>query len=151
MERVLTFLKSQKLMAIACHDSEVIWIANVYFGVDEKGLIYFVSPANNKHSGMILKNPNIAFSVAWFDPTNHANRKAVQGLGICRPAQNEDEIKIGVSLHNLNFPEFKKRITIDWIHTNEWGSKIWVLRPTYIKYWDDELYGDKETEEFTIE
>lgn len=138
-------------MVIASREGEEVWVANVYFGVDEKGLIYFISPENNKHSKMILNNPKIAFSIAWFDPTNHANRKAVQGLGICRPAQNEGEIKTGVTLHNQNFPEFKERITVDWIHTNEFGSRVWVLQPIYMKYWDDELYGDKESEEFTIQ
>jgi hypothetical protein len=99
---------------------------------------------------MKLKNPNVAFSIAWFDPNNHKNRKAVQGLGICHLAENEEEIKTGVKLHNQNFQEFKETITLEWIHSNKWGSKVWVLKPTYIKYWDDEIYGDNESEEFTL-
>lgn len=150
MEKPLKFIKDQKLIVIASRDEKDVWVANVYFGVDEKATIYFISPEDNKHSKMILKNPNVAFSIAWFDPNNHMNRKAVQGLGVCRPAENEDEIETGVQLHNQNFPEFKKRITVEWIHNNEWGSKVWVLKPSYMKYWDDEIYGDDETEEFTL-
>jgi len=150
MEQVLKFIESQKLMVIASHDEKEIWVANVYIGTDEKGHIYFISPENNRHSQMILKSPEIAFSIAWFDPTNHKNRKAVQGLGSCRPAENEDEIKTGVKLHNQNFPEFKERITVDWIHNNQWGSRVWVLKPAFLKYWDDELYGDDETREFNL-
>ncbi len=150
MEKVLEFIKSQRLMVIASPDWEGVWVANVYIGMDDKGLIYFISPDNNKHGELMLKNPKIAFSIAWFDANNHKNRKAIQGLGVCRPAENEEEIKTGVSLHNQNFPEFKSRITVDWIHTNEWGSKVWVLKPSYIKYWDDELYGDDECKEFNL-
>lgn len=150
MEKVIKFLKDRKLLAIAPHGTDGPWIANVYFGIDEQGTNYFISPENNKHSKMLLQKPQIAFSVAWFNESNHEDRKAVQGLGICRPAQTEDEIVIGVKLHNENFPEFKERITIDWIKTNEWGSKVWVLQPSYIKYWDDELYDDDETEEFYL-
>ncbi len=150
MEKVLEFLKNKKLLIIASTNNDEVWIANVYFSTDEKGLLYFISPEDSKHSKMILKNPKIAFSVTWFDENNHKNRKAIQGLGICRPAQNEEEIIVGVRLHNENFPEFRERITIDWIHENEWGSKVWVLQPSYIKYWDDELYGDDETEEFYL-
>ena len=138
-------------MAIASHDENKVWLANVYIGTDEKGLIYFISPEDTKHSRMILKNPQVAFSIAWFDPINHKNRKAVQGLGVCRIAENKNEIEVGIKLHNQNFPEFKERITVDWIHTNKLGSKVWVLKPTYMKYWDDEIYGDDESEEFTIE
>ena len=137
-------------MTLAAHDPKDVWVANVYFGVDDTGTIYFVSPTTNRHSQMILKNPQVAFSIAWFDATNHKNRKAVQGLGVCRPAETEDEIATGVRLHNHNFPEFKKRITVEWIYTNEWNSKVWILEPSYLKYWDDELYGDDESEEFFI-
>ncbi len=150
MQKVQEFIQSQKLMVIAVANGKDVWIANVYFGVDENGALYFVSPEDTKHSKMILNNPNIAFSIAWFDSHNHRNRKAVQGKGICRPTENEEEIATGVKLHNENFPEFKERITVEWIHYNEWNSKIWVLKPMYIKYWDDELYGSEEFEEFTF-
>lgn len=148
MREPLQFIQSQKLMVIATSDKENIWVANIYFGCDSLGVIYFISPEDTKHSQMILKRPNVAFSIAWFDPKNHENRKAVQGLGMCRVAKNEEEIATGVKLHNQNFPEFKERITTQWIHDNEWGSRVWVLEPTYIKYWDDELYGADETKEF---
>ena len=156
MNQLLKFLRHQKLMNIACHNGNDIWSANVYVGADDRGSIYFVSPEATKHSEMILKNPNVAFSFAWFDPMNVKNRKAIQGLGTCRIAAGSgdpthNEVEIGVRLHNENFPEFKEKITIDWIQTNEWGSKIWVLKPTFMKYWDDEVYGEEESEEFTIE
>lgn len=137
-------------MVLASHDAKDIWVANVYIGTDATGAIYFISPTTNRHSQMILKNPQVAFSVAWFDVANHKNRKAVQGLGMCRLAETEDEIATGVRLHNQNFPEFKERITVEWIYTNEWDSKVWVLEPTYLKYWDDELYGDDESQEFFL-
>ena len=150
MDNLLKFIKSQSLMAIASSENNDAWIANVYVGVDDKGTIYFISPKDNRHSKMILKNPKVSFSIAWFDPKNHKNRKSVQGLGMCRPAENEEEIINGVKLHNKNFPEFKERITVDWIHNNEWGSKVWVLKPNYMKYWDDEIYKDQENEEFNL-
>jgi len=137
-------------MVIASSSDKDVWVANVYIGVDEKGLIYFISPQDNKHSKMILKNPKVAFSIAWFDPKNHKNRKAVQGLGTCRPVEKEKEIAAGVMLHNQNFPEFKERITIKWIYNNKWGAKVWILKPNYMKYWDDEIYGSNESEEFNL-
>ena len=150
MKDLLNFLKSQKLLVVACRDGEDIWVANLYYGIDDSFKIYFVSPETAKHSQYILKNPQVAFSIAWFDTNNHRNRKAVQGLGTCRLAQNEEEITSGVKLHNQNFPEFSQRITIDWIHNNDFRSRIWIVEPSYMKHWNDELYGEKETEEFTF-
>ena len=148
MEKLLQFIQSQKLMALACHNGKDLWIANLYIGVDEKGTIYFISPEDTKHGQMILKNPNIAFSIAWFDPKNHKNRKAVQGLGACRPAKNPAEIAAGIKLLYKNFPDLRDILTVKWIMTNAWGSKIWVLKPNYMKYWDDEIYGNNESKEF---
>lgn len=97
---------------------------------------------------MILENPTVAFSAVWFEKGNHKNRKGIQGLGICRLAETRNDIEMGVKLHNQNFPEFKNKITVEWIHSNEWGSSVWILKPASIKYWDDELYEDDESKEF---
>lgn len=150
MEKPLKFIKNQKLMTIASRDEKDIWVANVYFAVDGKAIIYFISPEDAKHSKMILKNHNVAFSIAWFDSNNHKNRKGVQGLGVCYTAKNPLEIASGVKLLNKNFPDLRDVLTVKWITENIWNSKVWVLRPTYMKYWDDEVYGDDENEEFTF-
>lgn len=146
----LKFIKSQKLMTIASQSKKDVWIANVYIATDEKANIYFISPKKTKHSQMILKNPNIAFSIAWFDNKNHKNRKSIQGLGACRPAKNSIEIATGIKLLYKKFPDLRSILTLKWIMTNAFDSKIWVLKPTYMKYWDDEIYGDDESEEFTL-
>ena len=148
MQQALKFLRSQKLMAIACADKNEVWIANLYIGVDEKGTIYFISPKDAKHSAMITKNLHVAFSMAWLDPKNSKNRKGVQGLGVCRPTKNMNEITQGIKLLYKNFPEMRDILTVKWILTNAWGSKVWTLKPTYVKYWDDEIYGDDESKEF---
>jgi uncharacterized protein YhbP (UPF0306 family) len=150
MEQLLNWLKTQRLIVIASQDGGELWITNVYFGVDDEFKLYFISPESTKHSQQILNNPNIAFSVTWYDPANHKNRKAVQGQGVCRIATNDAEIAMGVQLHNQNFPEFTSRITVDWVNTNEYKSHVWVIEPSYIKHWNDEVYGDDESEEFNM-
>jgi len=148
MLKPLKFLKSQKLMTLATHSNKEVWIANVYFGVDEKSAIYFISPKDTKHSKMIQKNSKVAFSISWFDQKNHRNRKAIQGLGVCSTAKNPKEIATGIKLLYKKFPDLRDILTVKWILTNAWGTKIWVLKPTYMKYWDDEVYGEDEFKEF---
>lgn len=151
MDKLMNFLKNQKLLALACHNEKEIWSANVYFAADNKGTLYFVSQKDAKHSTMILQNPNISFSVAWFDPMNNNNRKGVQGLGICRQAEGLSEITTGIALLYKNFPDLRSTLTIEWILTNAWGAKIWVVQPSYMKYWDDEEYKEEESKEFSFE
>ncbi len=148
MDIPFQFIQNQKALSLACSTANDVWIANVYVGVNQDRNIFFISPKDNKHSRMILENPKVAFSAVWFEEGNHKNRKGIQGLGLCRLAETEDEISMGVRLHNQNFPDFKDSITVEWIHDNKWGSSVWVLKPTFIKYWDDELYGEDGSEEF---
>mgnify|MGYP001614364145 CR=1 FL=1 len=143
----LPFLRSQKVMAIACHNGDELWIANVYIGVDDHALIYFISSEDTKHCSMILQNPQVAFSLSWFDAKNHGNRKGIQATGVCRPAESEEEILQGLLLHNKNYPEFKDRITREWLREAA-KRKVWVVTAKTIKYWDDELYGEKGWQNF---
>jgi uncharacterized protein YhbP (UPF0306 family) len=144
-ERLLNFLRAQRFLVVASHNKDT-WISNVFYGIDDDFKIYFVSDPEAKHSKQILANPNIAFSTVWFNESNHEDRKGIQGQGLCRIASGDEEIKKGVELHNKLFPEFRERITFDYIKAEE--STVWVIEPKYIKYWDDELYGDKHLEEF---
>ncbi|OGH64519.1 MAG: hypothetical protein A2821_04695 [Candidatus Magasanikbacteria bacterium RIFCSPHIGHO2_01_FULL_41_23] len=150
MDKLLAFLESQRLLVIASADNEP-WIANVFYGIDANFKLYFISNQETKHSQQILESPMIAFSVAWYNPSNHKDRKAVQGKGLCRIAKNNEEIETGIRLHNTNFPEFADRITVEWAKNASNLSKVWVVEPTYMKFWNDGLYGDDETKEFIFD
>lgn len=56
MHPFLPFLQSQHLLTIAMCAGTEQWIANLYFGTDENGTMYFISPTDTAHSKMILKN-----------------------------------------------------------------------------------------------
>jgi uncharacterized protein YhbP (UPF0306 family) len=149
MKELLKFLESQKSISIFCYDEKEIWIANVFFGSDESANFYFISPQNTKHSEIILKNPNVAFAHTWFDSNNHKNRKGIQATGICQIATSIEGIAKGVEIYNKNFPEFKEKININWITDDDNESKVWIIKPKIIKYWDDIAFGEGNSQEFT--
>ena len=140
-EELLKFLKSQKLIIIASQGDTDIGISNIYYGIDEDFKIYFISPKDTEHSKHILKNSKITFSIAWYNPENHKDRKAIQAKGNCIIATLENDKFKGVKLHNLNFPEFKERITEEWILDDSIDAEVWVIEPTSMKFWNDELFG----------
>ncbi|MFT4311476.1 MAG: pyridoxamine 5'-phosphate oxidase family protein [Candidatus Woesearchaeota archaeon] len=143
MKEALEFMKSQESMAIASYSKD-LWIANIFYIVDDDFKVYFISPKDAKHSKDYIENPEVSFSVIWYNKNDHEDRKGIQGKGICRPAKNDKELMRGVDLHNKQFPVFKERINYDYIRNN---SCVWIIEPSLIKYWDDELYSDK-TKEF---
>lgn len=149
MKQLLKFLQSQRILVLATHDEKGPWMAPVYFASQETGVLYFISPKDTQHGQMILQDPKTAFCVTWSDPSNLENRKGVQGVGLCRIARGM-EIAKGLATIHAKFPSFKKQMTLKWIKENAWGARVWILKPTYAKYWDDELYGEEESEEFTF-
>lgn len=147
---LLQFLKSQRVMAIASYAGN-LWIANVYFSIDDDFRIYFLGSQHTKNNQQILQNPHVAFSTSWFNEKDHADRKAIQGVGYCVTATKDSDIINGVQLHNQNYPEFKQRITTDWVKDPDNQTSVWMIKPTFIKFWNDRLYGEKQSEGFTFE
>ena len=149
MKELLKFLKSQRLITIASYNND-LWISNAYACTDDNFNIYFISPTKAKHSKYIEANSNIVFSFSWFDPKNLSNRKGVQGKGECKMVKNPIELAKGIKHMYDSFPEMRDILTLKWITENVWGTKLWVIKPTYIKHWDDEVYGEEENKEFNF-
>ena len=97
---------------------------------------------------LLLEHGELAFATAWHDEDNHKNRKGIQGVGKAVATTDEYEIALGVQLHNQNYPEFADRISEAYINDTANHTQVWVITPTYIKFWNDELYGEDEAEEF---
>jgi uncharacterized protein YhbP (UPF0306 family) len=149
MTHVTAFLVSQQIVALATQDAHAPWVANLYYASDDSGKFYVVSPESSRHCQHVLKNPQVAFAVAWANPSNPEDRKGIQGTGAARLAAS-DEVAYGLALYGKKFPALAGEMTPEWIRTNKYGSRLWVVTPTYLKYWDDALYGDEESKEFHL-
>jgi len=145
----INFFASQKLLMLATTDGQEVWLSNVFYAFyTDQWDIYFISAKEAKHSQHILVNPQVSFSIAWYDSSDYTNRKGIQAKGLCYITHDPDEIEKGVRSHNERFPDFKKRITPEWIMQSDNTSCLWVIKSTYIKYWDDELFGQDGIQEF---
>lgn len=137
-KELLKFLKSQRVMVLATYDGEP-WVTNIYFGVNDAGRIYFISNKETLHGEHILKNEKVAFSTVWFNQNDIKDRIGIQGRGVCKVADTDENIKEGVEIHNNLYPEFASVITFRW--AKMFGYRVWYIDPTYIKFWNDKLFG----------
>jgi uncharacterized protein YhbP (UPF0306 family) len=149
MDELTQFLRKQTVIQIAPHGGEP-WIANVLMACESPEKLIFVGSQKTKYGQMLLANSALAFATAWHASDNHLDRKGVQGVGTATVATDRSDIEQGVRLHNEAYPEFSKRITADWIETNDVESRVWLITPRYIKFWNDELYGENGTKEFSF-
>jgi uncharacterized protein YhbP (UPF0306 family) len=149
MKELTEFLQQQTIMQIAPKSSEP-WIANVLMVCEEPKQLFFVGSTERRYGQLLLQDGTVAFATAWHDAKNHINRKGVQGLGIARIASSDEEVKLALALHNRDYPEFQAVYNPEWINENPHNVRVWVIEPTYIKFWNDELYGRDGTETFTF-
>ena len=149
MDELTQFLQTQKILQIAPQSDEP-WIANVLMGCNSPKKLYFVGSPATRYGQLLTENKRLAFATAWHQQDNHLDRKGIQGTGTAHFSTDETEIVEGVTLHNQKYPEFAERITTDWVKENERGSGVWVITPDYIKFWNDELYGQDGSKEFTF-
>lgn len=148
---LLKFLKEQRLVSIATTDeSNFPWISNVYYSISNSGQLFFVSDPEARHGVHLSERNRIAFSIAWYDKNDMGNRKAVQGTGICE--RISDPITVGKFLmnHYIYYPLWKQVITEKSMREKIISSRPYIITPQYMKFWNDELYGEEGTKEFTF-
>ena len=83
-------------------------------------------------------------------PGNQKNRKGVQGKGVCEKVTNPIVMAHGIGLLFKKYPDLHDVLTVPWILENVWGTKLWAIKPGFVKYFDDEIYGENESEEFEL-
>lgn len=149
MDELTKFLQSQTVVQISPKAGDP-WIANVLMSCQRPEQLFFVGSTERLYGQQLLDDSALAFATAWHEAGNHRNRKGVQGVGHARVVTADEEIAQGVNLHNRDYPEFAERITPEWIVQNEHGSRVWVIEPTFIKFWNDELYGPDGSTTFTF-
>lgn len=149
MQELTDFIHTQRVLQIAPKAAQP-WITNVFMGCEEPTRLYFIGSRHAHYGQQLLASGEAAFATAWYNQTDHTDRKGIQGVGSVQLASAPEDIETGVRLHNKNYPEFAKRITVDWVHTNDKGSGVWIISPQFIKFWSDEHYGEEESREFSF-
>ncbi len=145
MKELLQFLQSQRTLTIGTVDSNgEPWNTTVYFSVNEKGEFFFLSALDAKHAKHIKQNSKISFSVAWFDENDLSNRKGIQGSGTCMQVSDSEAIASHLENHYQYSPSWKETINLKSIAEGLIKSKPFIIKPKYIKFWNDELHKGSE-------
>lgn len=145
------FIKNRKLLVLSTVDEKGNpWTSNVYYSADNNLDLFFVSSPDTNHSRHIKNKSQVSFSVPWYDENDLANRKAVQGIGLCKRLTNAAEIVRFLKNHYIYYPLWKSVITYKAMRDKLIESRPYIIKPTYMKFWNDELYGEEGTREFNF-
>lgn len=136
-------------MALATNGKKGLWSANVYYAVDKSCNLYFMSDPKTHHCQDIAKNKKVSCAIASFDPKDLSNRNGVQMTGVCEQVRGIKMIH-ALRTYTQVFKGAKKWATLKFIKNKAIHARPYVIRPNYIKFWSDKLFGEEGTREFNF-
>ena len=123
-------------------------VSTLYYGVDEDFNFYIVTSPTSQHAVNFSKNPNVACVIV---DTNQKmfetkNKSGVQLKGEVREV-SEDQLEKALNVWTHGNKEMEEKFFKN-ISQNIWKDKVYRIKPTEIKWFNEAVYGKEGTEIF---
>lgn len=146
-QRLLEYLRFQNLMSLATCGKRM-WISTVYYVVDEQLNLYFLSEPMTIHCQDIKENSQVACAIADSKQKVTDKKIGVQARGIASEVNSLEKIKWVLAMWNKHNPGIENIINLKNIQRKVINSKIYKIKPSVIKFFNEELYGPEGFEIF---
>lgn len=142
-QELAKYLKTQMLMTLATAAPNP-WVATVYYAVDKDLNLYFVSPPASKHIKDIEKNNKVACAITDSHTKNSQKKVGIQMQATASLVKGWDRTKAILKIWHKSAPGAEDKINIKNMRGNVITSRVYQIKPTRIKFFNQRLY--KETE-----
>jgi uncharacterized protein YhbP (UPF0306 family) len=139
-KHLIDFMRCHKLMQLATV-SKKPWICTLYYAIDAKMNIYFISDPGTKHCIDIKNNMNVACAIADSYQKPVDRKLGVQIAGTAKQVSNNMEIEHALKLWNNANPGMNKFINIKNFRNGTMQEKLYVIKPKKAKFFNEKLYG----------
>jgi len=146
-QKLLQYLQSQKLMSLATYTDKP-WVCTVYYAVDDAFNLYLITEPNTKHARDIVANTIVACAISDSHQKVTDKKEGVQIEGFCSQLSEDNKIKEALTLWNKANPGFEQIINWESIQQGKIKGRVYLVKPTSIKYFNESLYGPEEFEVF---
>jgi|SRR3989338_8352824 len=147
LHKLHEYLKSQNLVSIATKNGK-LWVSVVYYVVDDKLNLYFLSEPTTEHCQNILKNAEVACSIFNSNQKVIDKKVGVQLHGKASKVNNIEKIKWMLALWNKVNPGFEAIISLKNMQKKIIKGRIFKIEPKTIKFFNEVLYGSEGFEVF---
>lgn len=137
-------------MTLVTCDSNKPWACTVYYGVGEQMTLYVVTDPRSRHGQQIRKNSLVAFTIFDSNQKITGPKQGVQGTGTIQIITGRPEAITGLSLWHKANRGLENRITVDNVMKKSSDTRVYKISPTFLKYFNKQLYGSKEYAEIEI-
>lgn len=149
MDVLFKYLQSQKLMSISTYHKD-LWIATVYYAVDKEFNFYFVSKPYRAHCLALDRNPKVACCI--YDSNQKVTDKkiGIQMTGKASIIRGLNVLKTAIIIWGRVNPGVEKVLNFKNITTDKVKSRFYKIKAEKIRFFNEELYGKKEYEDFKL-
>lgn len=146
-KKLFDYLKSQKLMSLATFGTE---ISNclVYYAVDDDFVFYFISEPESEHCKNIEANNKAACAIADSSQKVKDKKIGVQIKGEVSDVTGLAQFDSIIMLWNATNPGIESVISMENFRNKIINSKMYKIKPSEIKFFNEELYGEEGFEVF---
>lgn len=143
-KEIFQFLKRNGILTLAVASENTPWLCTLYYGIDGQMNLYVITDPNNNHGKIISHNPKVAFNV--FDSHQQITKpkKGLQGKGMISIVKEPKTVIKALEFWHKANPGIENMITVENILDKNSDTKIFKITPTYLKYFNKQLYGEKE-------
>lgn len=141
---IFDFIKVNGIMTLTTQSKDGPWACTVYYGVDNNMGLYIITDPNSTHGKYLKTNNHVAFAIFDSHQKIFNPKKGIQGKGICEQEKGLTNIIKGLSLWHKTNPGIEKNITIKDVLKKITDVKIYKITPTYLKFFNKELYSPEE-------
>ena len=145
--QLLEYLKSLNFMSVATYNKH-LWAASVYYVVDKDFNLYFISQPDTEHCQDILKNSEVACTIADSRQKVTAKKVGVQLYGTAKQLTAMEKLKWMLAFWNRMNPGVASVINLKNIQNKVIKSRAYQITPKKIKWFNEELYGSEGVEVF---
>ncbi len=120
-----------------------LWSCSVYYVVDDDFNLFFVSESTTTHIQNTRRNSQVAVNIADSSQKVTAKKIGLQIQGKVNEESNRSKLKTIVSMWNRVNPGLADVVNLKNIIHKVINSKVYRIRPTLIKLFNEALYGSE--------
>ena len=142
-DAIKEYLSSHIQFALATNGDDP-WIATMYYGIDDKLNIYFLTNPKTIHAQALSKNENVAAVIAD-SPQNPVSKKiGIQMSGTARELKEKEEIETGFAIWCKVLKVTDPKYSYEGIKSGDFHYRLYQLTPKKIKYYNEEIWDERD-------
>lgn len=136
------YLRLHNLMSLATRGKDM-WICTVYYVIDNKFNLYFISESTADHIQDIKRNSSVSCAIADSRQKVTSKKIGIQIQGKASPVSSLQKMRWMLAMWNKVNPGFESVINLKNIQKRVIKSKVYKIEPTKIKFFNEKLYGEE--------